>query len=410
MKYFTLLQLNKSIQQLIEGIDKNFWITAEVAQFQLREHAYLELVQKKEEKIVARSRAMVWAVVFDKLQEKIGDGIFEILKEGTEILVQVKVTFHEIHGLSFHVLDLDEKFTIGALELKKRETLQKLTAAQLIDKQKGLHFPIVPQRIAVISSEDAAGYIDFMEQLSKNSYNFNFYTQLFKANVQGQKALNDITQQLAKIEEKAFDVIVLIRGGGSRLDLEVFNEYELAELIAKQSIPVLTGIGHHKDEMVSDIVAYQALKTPTAVAEFIISSMLDYWQQLSRQIDAIHLLAEDKMKQSHTFLELVQQQIKNHSTNNLQGRSLRLLELQRILLREIKHKLNIEQKELKAIERQVVQLDPTRLLKRGFSITLKNGRPVNNENKVQIGDELKSIVAGATIYSKVSKTNEEKDK
>ncbi len=409
MKYFTLLQLNKSIQQLIEGIDKNFWISAEVAQFQLREHAYLELVQKKEEKIVARSRAMVWASVFDKLQEKLGNGIFEILKEGTEILVQIKVTFHEIHGLSFNIIDLDEKFTIGALELKKRETLQKLIAEQLIDEQKELDFPKVPQRIAVISSEDAAGYIDFMEQLSQNIYNFKFFIQLFSANVQGQRALNDITTQFAKVNKQDFDIIVLIRGGGSRLDLEVFNEYELAAHIAKQPLPVLTGIGHHKDETVSDIVAHQSLKTPTAVAEFIVSNMLAYWQQACQQIDAIHLLVDDKMKQSLTSIELIQQQIKHLATSNLQGRSIRLLELQRILLREIKHKLNFEQKELQAIERQVVQLDPDRLLQRGFSITLKNGRPVNKENEAKIGDEIESIVAGSTIFSKVTKANEKKD-
>ena len=176
MKYFTLLQLNKSIQKLIHGIQKDFWITAELAQFQLREHAYLEFVQKDENRIVAKSRGLIWADTFEKLYETLGDGIFEILKEGSEVLVQVRVTYHEVHGLSLMVLGLDEKFTIGSLELKRRETLEKLEKEQLLDLQKKISLAVVPQRLAIISSKEAAGFTDFMNQLENNSWNFIFHT------------------------------------------------------------------------------------------------------------------------------------------------------------------------------------------------------------------------------------------
>ena len=155
MKYFTLLQLNKSIQKLVHGIQKDFWITAELAQFQIREHAYLEFVQKDDNRIVAKARGLIWADTFEKLYDNLGEGIFEILKEGTEVLVQVRITYHEIHGLSLMVLDLDEKFTIGSLELKRRETLEKLAKEELLELQQLRYLPLVPQRIAVISSPDA---------------------------------------------------------------------------------------------------------------------------------------------------------------------------------------------------------------------------------------------------------------
>ncbi len=409
MKYFTLLQLNKSIQNLIHGIDRNFWITAEVAQFQVREHAYLEFVQKEEEQVVARSRGMIWATAFYKLQEKLGQGIFEILKEGTEVLVQVKVTFHEVHGLSLNVLDLDEKYTIGALELKRRETLKKLAEVGLIDFQKRHILPMVPQRIAIISSEEAAGYNDFIEQLAGNQYGFKFHTVLFKANVQGQKALASIIERLEEIDSNKFDVVVLIRGGGSRLDLEVFNEYELAKKIAKVPVPVLTGIGHQKDETVSDVVAYEALKTPTAVAEFLIDKIYGFWYQLQVYFQDTLRFAEGKVDLAKHHLFLLQQKIAAQAKLNLSSSSIRLLEMQKGLMSEVGHKLKKERSNLEGLQRQISQLDPQSLLKRGFSITLKEGKPLSNTNPVQKGDEIESITSFGKILSKVTKSDEGKE-
>ena len=406
MKYFTLLQLNKSIQNLIHGIDRNFWITAEVAQFQLRDHAYLELVQKEEEQIVARSRAMVWASAFAKLRDKLGNGLFEILKEGTEILVQVKVTFHEVHGLSLNVLDLDEKYTIGALELKRQETLKRLQKEGLLSLQKEMFFPLVPQKIAIISSDEAAGYTDFIEQLHKNPYGFQFNTKLFSASVQGQKALSEITARLKEIEANDYDVIVLIRGGGSRLDLEVFNEYEIARGIAKVDIPVLTGIGHQRDETVSDVVSHISLKTPTAVAEFLIDKVYDYWSLINELFQEIAQLAKSKVDSANNKLVLLQQQMMGQAKLNLNSNSIRLFELQKSILSEVRHKLKKENNELGNLKRQINQLDPQRLLQRGYSITLKNGLPVNKENPASPNDEIESITSTGKILSKVLKANE----
>ncbi|UZR94279.1 exodeoxyribonuclease VII large subunit [Chondrinema litorale] len=408
MKYFTLLQLNKSIQKLIHGIQKDFWITAELAQFQLREHAYLEFVQKDENRIVAKARGLIWADTFEKLYESLGDGIFEILKEGSEVLVQVRVTYHEVHGISLMVLDLDEKFTIGSLELKRRETLEKLEKEQLLALQKQINLAVVPQRLAIISSKEAAGFTDFMNQLENNSWNFIFHTTIFEAGVQGQRAVSEIINQLNKINLKDFDAVIIIRGGGSRLDLEAFNDYELAKAIAVHKLPVLTGIGHQRDESVCDIVANAALKTPTAVAEFLIQRALTYWNEIATFYQEITQLTSNKLSNEKSFLKDLKNDISRLGNKTLQQKQRGIAGLELEISKELKYRLKSENQKLESLERQVIQLDPQNLLNRGYSITLKNNKPVINGDEVQVGDEIESVLKDGKIISKVLATNGKK--
>ena len=408
MKYFTLLQLNKSIQKLVHGIQKDFWITAELAQFQIREHAYLEFVQKDDNRIVAKARGLIWADTFEKLYDNLGEGIFEILKEGTEVLVQVRITYHEIHGLSLMVLDLDEKFTIGSLELKRRETLEKLAKEELLELQQLRYLPLVPQRIAVISSPDAAGFTDFMNQLEHNNWNFIFHTKVFNASVQGQKAVQEIKERLNELNSDDFDVVVIIRGGGSRLDLEVFNEYDLAKEIALHPLPVLTGIGHQRDESVCDVVAYKALKTPTAVAEFFIQRLLTFWNDMVLCYQEINSIISSKITDENSRLLELKNEISRLGNNTLYQKQRRISELELEIGKELKHRIKSEKYKLDSLERQVRQLDPQKLLDRGYSITLKDCKPINKENPVKEGDEIESILKEGKVVSKVINTNEGK--
>ncbi|MCU0449749.1 MAG: exodeoxyribonuclease VII large subunit [Bernardetiaceae bacterium] len=402
-KHFTLLQLNKSIQKLIQGVQQTFWVTAELATVQITEHAYLELVQKEGEKMVAKARAVVWNQRLTQVLDKIGPGAAELLKPGNRVLLLVAVSFHEVHGLALVVQDLDPAYTLGELEQQRLKTLKTLENNGLMYQQATLALPLVIQRVAVVTSATAAGYSDFVNQLTANDFGYRFSLKLFAASVQGERAVDELVAQLAKVGQTGpFDAVVLVRGGGSRLDLEVFNHYAVAEAIARCPVPVLTGIGHLRDSTVADAVAAVPLKTPTAVAEFIVQRNLAF-ESLAQRTFA-QLLAGTQAQVTHQRLSLTRlaERLPRTAQARLQQQQALLARQQARLPLVVKHQLAQAGQQLAFLTRSLAQLDPSNILKRGYSITLRQGQVVGPQNPAQPGDELVTLTHQAAITSQVT--------
>ncbi|MGB0524902.1 MAG: exodeoxyribonuclease VII large subunit [Flammeovirgaceae bacterium] len=406
MKFFTLYQLNKSIQKLITGIGRDFWIIAEIAQVQLGNHCYMELVQKEEENtsaIIAKARATIWHGQLLALHQKLGENLEAILKPGSKVMMKVVVSFHEIHGLSLTVTDLNEQFTLGELEKKRQETIRRLTEEGLLERQQLLEVPLVVQRIAVISSPTAAGYTDFITQLQQNPYGYQYHLTFFAASVQGERAAKEILIQLAKIDPQDFDAIVLIRGGGSKLDLEVFNSYDIAAQIAMSRLPVITGIGHQRDTSVCDLVARIPLKTPTAVAEFLIQRMLHVESTMLEQFQFILANAE-RLIQLHTdALQQNSQRIFQATQQSLQQQHIRLANQELMLHTQVKNLIQREALQLTYLAKEIQHLSPENILKKGYTITYLNGELLKDQ-QVKKGDLLKTVSANHEIESEALRT------
>ena len=259
---FTLSELNTAIKATLElAFPEMVWVVAEISEIRhnSKGHCYLELVEREEEETLAQIRANIWAYTFRNLASKFEKATGESLKQGMKVLLQVTVTFHEVYGLSLNVKDIDPTYSLGELAKKKREVIARLTKEGLINLNKQIHLSLVPQRIAVISSETAAGYGDFINHLDDNPYGYKIFYTLYQSLMQGQEAEASIIAALKQIREhiKLHDAVVIIRGGGSQIDLSCFDTYSLAVEVAKFPLPVITGIGHERDDTVVDLVATQ---------------------------------------------------------------------------------------------------------------------------------------------------------
>jgi exodeoxyribonuclease VII large subunit len=405
MKYFTLFQLNQSISKHLRQIEQEFWIVAEIAAIQQRKHFYVELVQKEGDDIVAKSKAIIWANRLPYLRLQVGPDIDNLLKNGVKLLMRVGISYHEVHGLMLIISELDASYTLGELANQKAKTIQLLEEKGFLELQKMLSLSLVPQKIAVISSETAAGWNDFWHHLIQNPYHFRFDIQLFPAQVQGEKALGEIIAQFKELKKQYqdFDVVVLIRGGGSTLDLEVFNQYELAETIAKFPIPVVSGIGHQKDVNVCDLVAFNSFKTPTAVADFLIQQLLDFYSRIVTQFDAIVHSIQQTLQEEKFYLSQQKTVIQQVVESYLQQEKEKLNVLPIQLENNIRYFLTVEKSKLQQLATQISANDPKRILEKGYSILLKNGKLITSQHQVNEGDIIENIVKDGKIKSKVEK-------
>lgn len=441
---FTLSKLNKSIDNLINSINTSFWIKAEIAQIQYNSgHAYLELIEKKEGIIVAKNRATIWSSELMIFKHRLKSIFGDVLNQGSQVLVEVSIKYHAIYGLSLQIEDLDESYSIGEFERLRKETIEKLTKLGVFQKQGLLPLAIVPQKIAVISSKEAAGFEDFVNQINHNSKDYKFFIHLFPTIVQGQTASENIIKALKKVNVNDFDVIVIIRGGGSKTDLYAFDNFELALLIAEIKCPILTGIGHERDETISDMVAFKKFKTPTAVANFLVSRVEHFEVGIDKQINAIkneinftvqYLKSELKVHISNTIpgfnKKIVQEKykidktfsvIENKINQNVTFEKYKISQkenqVKRISLKSNFEKLNylwstIEarinsikketQLKLSLIETNILSKDPEELLLKGFTMTLKEGKLINAED-IKKGDEIETHTNSKIIYSVVDK-------
>ncbi|WP_430809830.1 MULTISPECIES: exodeoxyribonuclease VII large subunit [unclassified Carboxylicivirga] len=453
-EHLSLYQLNCQIkEQLKDAFPYTYWVVAEISEIRTVRsgHCYIELIEKDEtsDQVKAKARATIWAYTFRLLKPYFETTTRQTLSAGLKVLLKVSVEFQEIYGYSLNVKDIDPTYTLGDIARRKMEVIRQLEQDGVLSMNKETELAEVPQKLAIISSPTAAGYEDFIKQLDQNSEGFKIYHKLFPAIMQGNEAEASIIEALDKVYEyeHLFDAVVIIRGGGSTADLICFDSYLIALNIAQFPLPVLTGIGHERDESVADMVAHTRLKTPTAVAEFVIeriSHFNDYLHDLKDQFVAetrellsheghrLEMAAQNFQPAVKAVLKQKQQlhidvahrlnfSIKNYfdkqrssfahlkeSIHYLSNKQLRShLKTQNFYVTRLKLELSAyfknQEQQLQLSERTMQLSDPQRILKRGYSIAYSNNKLVKHIKNLNVGDELLTQTANGKIVSRIEK-------
>lgn len=407
MKSVTLYELNEYIRRILAlNLSEALWISCEIAQIsEAKGHCFLELVQKleNEENIVAQASAIIWQNNLRQLRRKIGASLDSLLQDGMEVLLKVKVDFNERYGLKLIIEDIDPAYTLGKLELKRRQTIEQLRQHGLLGKQKTLSLPIVLQRIAIISSERAAGYQDFLQHLQQNIYGYTFQLQFFQSAMQGDLVEREMLRQLNVIlkTKENFDGVVIIRGGGARLDLNAFDNLNLGKAIATFPIPVFTGIGHDVDETILDLVAYASLKTPTAVADFLIAHNLQFESALMNISLALKSNTLQKINNQALFINNLTKNIHFHTQRHFFRQHQMLDFIQTTIPRLTNYQLQFAKQNLEALEKMTGMLSIESTIQRGFALVTKNGKIVRSKTDIQSGDSLITRLKDGEFTSKV---------
>ena len=409
----SLYELGRLIRlTLSRGLPDAYWVRAELSE--VREayngHCYIELVQKAERgnALVAKARGTIWASIYNMLRPYFENATGQRFAAGINVLMQVTVDYHEQYGLSLTVHDIDPTYTLGDMARRRREILRQLEAEGVLTLNKDLHMPLLPQRIAVISAAGAAGYGDFCDQLMNNPYGFAFYPRLFPAVMQGDKVESSIIAALDTIaaERDHWDVVVIIRGGGATSDLSGFDTYPLAANCAQFPLPIITGIGHERDDTVLDTVAHTRVKTPTAAAEYLIGALAD---AAAHHEALVHRLTMGLTQRLHREEQRLQQLATRLPAGFaiMQARQQhRMAQIESTLHTALQHTLIKQQHRLELLEKAVESASPSHILKRGYTITRCNGKVVTSASKVPQGAMLTTEWADGTVTSEAKDTND----
>ena len=405
---FTLYSLKNIVRNILgESLASCYWVTGELSE--VREttagHCYIELVQRDEStnELVAKARGTVWARIYSLLKPYFQEQTGQNFSAGLKVLLQVKVCFHELYGYTLDVCDIEPAYTVGDLARQRQLIIKRLTDEGVMNLNKELEFPLLPQRIAVISSSTAAGYGDFCDQLLGNRYGFVFYPHLFPAPMQGNMVEQGIIEALNRIADNLdmWDVVVIIRGGGATSELSCFDTYDLANNCAQFPLPIVTGIGHQRDESILDMVAHTRVKTPTAAAELLVHAMLEQESRLSgimQDVASVVLRRLDVewqcLRSLHHRLPLSTTVFMKEESARLKMFSHNLATQTRLLLQGCAHKLDLVQKEIEISS-------PDRVLAMGYSITRVNGKVVHSVEDLPLGAEIVTSVADGEFRSVV---------
>ena len=409
MTSISLSQLTDRIQEVLKfSFDTPVWIRAEISE--LREnyngHCYLELVEKdsNSDAILAKTKANIWSTTYRMLKPYFENSTGESLRAGLNILVAVTVEFHGVYGFSLNIRDIDPVFTIGELAARRLKIIRQLEADGIANMNKLIEMPVLPQRLAIISSATAAGYDDFMNQLHNDENQFAFYTKLFPAVMQGEQAESSIIRSLEKIYEHSelFDVVVIIRGGGATTDLACFDSYELALNCAQFPLPVISGIGHQRDVSILDMVAHSSVKTPTAAAEFLISKMKDAENVWKNIFSDISYLVQNKTENEFRKLDQTQMRITHTLRQWVTKRSHALETHQNRLQNSVRMQIVRQKNKLLILEKSIESHSPSYLLKHGYTITALNGKRISSIKEIKAGDKIRTFVHDGEFESEVS--------
>jgi len=456
-KIFTLQQVVSSIRKTIEErYQSEYWVKAEMHKLGRTPsgHCYPELVQKENGKIVAEVRGTIWKFHFETINERFMKVVKEPLKEDTTLLMKVRVSFHEIYGLSLQITDIDPNYSLGELQRERAETLKKLEKDGLINANQKLNFPLLPKRIAVISAESSKGLSDFMKVIEQNEWGYRFFTMLFPAYLQGDQAEHSIKHQLNQIAKvrSHFDIVVIVRGGGGEVGMSCYNNYNLCKAIASFPLPILTGIGHSTNLTVAELISFRNAITPTELGDFLIQAFHEFSIPIKDAMKGIKVHSKQQLERARMLL--------NHQTKSFSHATNKSLEKEqnglKILRQDLKHgtkahsvkmhdtlkqfrhyitsssRLVLQQNAnriarnsskiivgsktllvankngLERMEYSVRVMDPINVLERGYSITTINGKTIKPENTVKKGDRILTKTANFSIESEVikSKSNE----
>lgn len=422
----TLLEYNRRIKNLMYDPDvQNCWVTAETSDLRVsRGHCYMELLQKNEQgATVAKLEAVIWANTFVRLDAQFFQVTGKHLASGMKVMVNVNANFHEQYGLKAVINGINPEFTLGDMERIRQEIIARLTKEGIIDMNKQLSWPLVPQRVAVISARGAAGYGDFLNQLHNNAYGLKFYTCLFEAVMQGVNTVPSVIAALDRIAavEEMFDCVVIIRGGGATSDLNSFDNYDLGANIAQFPLPIITGIGHDRDVTIPDMVSKLHVKTPTAAAEFLVQCGLAQLNRLSEMATAVvsssrEAIAHAREQLSYygSYIPLAAHKLVDNNKLRLRGyaQSIPLvvngrISNQHLLLQRyvdvvkatIANSLERQRMVLNALSDKVNLLSPQNTLNRGYSLTTLNGHVVTSATAIHSGDRLVTKFKDGNIES-----------
>ena len=434
-KRLTLYELNSLVREVIEcEMPNEYWVEAELSECkESKGHCYMELIEKDEKNAtpIAKASARCWASKWMLIRPYFECTTGQQLHAGMKVLLKVYAQFHEAYGFSWIVTDIDPTYTLGDMARKRQEIIRQLKEEGVFDLQKELRLPLFCQRIAVISSETAAGYGDFCNQLFDNPYGFKFETQLFPAIMQGEGVEQSIIAALGEIfseyseysddSDSPFDCVVIIRGGGATSDMSGFDTLALAENVANFPLPIITGIGHERDESILDMVSHTRVKTPTAAATFLVDHLKTVMDSLNDAQEQIVRLAQQKLayykSQFATIAELLPRLFSNvkvrqearldalnsslihHARQKLSTLNSQLSTLESRLPILLDRRLMTEKHRLQLLEEKAKSLDPALLLIRGYSITMKDGKIVRDPQVLHPGDEIETRLEKGTIKS-----------
>jgi len=434
MSPLSISQLTEQIRITLENeLEPVYWVVGELADFRQapQGHVYFELVEKQANQVLAKIRSNLWQFTYRSVAAKFESVTGTSLKNGMKVLAQVQVSYHPVYGLSVNVKDIDPSFSLGERARVRQETIDRLTREGLLRLNGRFELPAVVQRIAVISSATAAGYGDFVNQIDQHRSGYKVYHKLFNSLMQGNDAVESLLSALGKVkmesERLALDAVIIIRGGGAQLDLDCFDDYRLGAAIANFPLPVFTGIGHERDETVADLVAHTRLKTPTAVAEFLLSGFREFEENLDMMLQRLDRSTRQQLREEETKihqLELRARALANNrigiesekitnrfnrialaSKNQLKIQGYNLENLERSLKKSLGTFLQKQNEKLENRESLLRQLDPQAILKRGYTRTELAGKPIHLANP-QPGDQLETFTQDHKISSTITQIDQ----
>lgn len=409
-QHITLKQLQQQIKSAVEQtLPLPVWVVAEVAELKVNYsgHCYLELVEKSEPKRggssvpTAQARAVIWRSQWAMIAPYFKSQTGSELEVGMKILVKVLVSYHELYGLSLQISDIDPNYTLGEVERQKQITIAQLQVDGVWDMNRELELPYLVQRIAVVSSAAAAGYRDFMNELREGGYAFR--CDLYDAVVQGAAAEESICAALDEValKQEQYDAVVLIRGGGSASDLSCFNSYRLCSYVAQFPLPVLTGIGHDKDTSVADMVAHTPLKTPTAVAAWLVERMARIEGWLEEMMVQLASLATARTKSEELRLERLMAELKLQAATYCQRSEAQMKLMLEQLQSLVARRLEKEKNRLEVAQRSVEALSPQRIMQLGFAVVRSGGRLLKSVEDAQAGELIEIELKDGAIKARI---------
>ena len=384
-EYIDLFEFQSRLKQGIECLfPSRIWVKAEVSAVKARSggHCYMELSQSDANGLVAKANAIIWASKYRFIAPYFESVTGSPLSEGMSVLVEVQVNYSQLYGFSLIINDIDPEYSLGVKELERQRTIERLTREGLMELQKGHSLPLLPYRLAVISAEDAAGYRDFMRHLHENPYGFQVDTELYPALMQGADCPESIITAMDAVLDsgKEYDAVLVLRGGGSKLDLACFDDYELAAVIAQFPLPVLTAIGHDQDFHVCDMVAHEFVKTPTALADFILAIYEDEDARLSSFQTRVRLAFGSRISSMEAVLEVLGRRVKG----------------------EFAMKISAMESALTVLQTRITASDPRKVIERGYALALDaGGRVMKGVSGSKAGDKVSMLFADGTLKCEV---------
>ncbi|MEN9699490.1 MAG: Exodeoxyribonuclease 7 large subunit [Bacteroidota bacterium] len=403
---FSLKQVVQSIQRTLEErYNSSYWVKAELHKLNRYPsgHAFPELVQREDAKIVAQLNGSIWKTQLERIEKQFHHVVQEPLKEGITVLMLTKITYHPQFGLSLQILDIDPSYTLGELQREREETLKKLLKEGILHQNQQLALPLLCKRIAVISAKTSKGLSDFYEVLDQNPYGFTFHSTLVEAYVQGDLAVQSIYEALQQIKaQKAqFDVVVIVRGGGAEVGMTCYNQYELCRAICTFPLPILTGIGHSTNQTVAELVAHQHAITPTKLADIFVQQFKAFDERISQLQQKFATAVLHQLVQSKHVLNQRTQQLAHSSRRNLNlhGQQLETLHIKGQFISV--QRINNEFTALDAIQTKIDLLDPLLVLKRGYSITTMNGELLSKKKSISNGMRIQTQTENGLFESEI---------